>query len=475
MARKSKFLDERIPAKLRHDGWQNVFTGLGTTTKDKRTGGKVSFDGVLQEREVEEIYAADGQARRLADILPQTATRQWIEFDKNVGDIKKIESEVDRLKIKAVVKECWSMARIYGGGGAFINVGDPIEQLKKPLDKKNIQQFVSLIPLTRWELQVRSTDITSDLTSPNFGKPEIYHLVTKRAGSAMINYVPIHYTRIVRFDGLYLPRNLAYQNQLWGSDVYTPVWEALRDYGISFGSVASILQDFRILVYKIAGLSQIVDSEDIDKLKVRLEAMNLSKSVLGAFLLDTEEDMEYFSSPVAGVADLLNKMKERLASCTDIPHTILFNESPSGLGATGRTEEKQWFDYVKSEQETYLAPNIDQIFEIMFLAKSGPTGGRIPEDWTYEFNSLVQMTAEEEASIKKTKAETSKINVETGLIDADEARQMDFPDLEGSAPVPEEPAPVQVIAPGQEQGVIPKALKANAGGASDKTAAAGKK
>lgn len=447
MANKKTRTDEKIPeairAKRRADGWQNTLTGLGVQNKDKRLAGQMVFDKPLGEREVEDIYAADGQARRLVDILPGEATRQWLEFE-NIDDQTAINDEIDRLKIKTKTKEAWTYARVYGGGGLFINTGDAPDVLKEPLDERTIRKLISVVPLTRYELQVWPTDINGDLTSENFGKPEIYRLVIRRGASGTTAYLPVHHTRIIRFDGLFLPRILSYQNQLWGDSVFTPVHEVLRDYGVSYGSVANILHDFRILVYKIADLQEMVDSEDLDRLKTRLEAMNLSRSVIGAFMLDTEEQMEYFSSPVAGVGELLDKMKQRLQAAVDIPHTILFNESPSGLGATGRSEETQWYDYVKSQQETYLAPILDRIFKIMFLGKQGPTRGVEPAGWKYKFCPLWQATEQEAANLRKTKAETSKIFIENGEISVDEAREMDFPDLEGPAPEPPEPPEPQI-------------------------------
>lgn len=434
-------VNDKKKTKSRLDGWQNTLTGVGIRNKDKRLGGKINFDNVLTEQETEDIYASDGQARRLVDILPNTATRQWITFSQPKLNEEQgpIEKEISRLKIKSVVKECWQNARIYGGAGAFINVGDRPEELKNPLDENNIKNFISLIPLTRWELQVRPLDINNDITSNNFGKPEIYHLTIRSGASTRLTYVPIHHTRLVRFDGLYLPRLLAYRNQLWGSDVFTPVYEVLRDFGITHSSIANIIQDFRIMVYKIAGLAQIVDTDDVEKLKVRLEAMNLTKSVLGAFMLDTEEEIQYFSSPVTGLPELVVKMKERLQACVDIPHTIFFNESPSGLGATGRTEETQWYDQVKAEQETYLRPLLDRIFKIMFLSKNGPTRGKEPDDTSYRFNSLWQATEQEDAAMSKMRAETAQIYMNLDVISNEEVRTKEFPELEGPAPTWEEP------------------------------------
>lgn len=442
MSKRKEEVPEAVRAKRRMDGWQNMLTGLGVESKDKRMAGMMVFDKTLSEREVEDIYAADGQSRRLVDILPSEATRQWIELEDFGDSTKAVNDEMDRIKVSANVQEAWMNARIYGGGGIFLNTGDSPNMLKDPLDERSIQKLVSLVPLTRHEMQVFPQDVNSNIMSENFGKPEIYRLVIRSGQTGLIAYLPVHHTRIIRFEGLFLPRILKHQNQMWGSDVFTPIHEVIRDFGVSYGSVANIIHDFRVLVYKIADLQEMVDSEDLDKLKTRLEAMNITRSVIGSYLLDTEEEMEYHSSPVTGIADLLKAMKERLQACVDIPHTILFNESPSGLGATGRSEEAQWYDYVKSKQETYLGPLLDRIIKVMLLGKNGPTKGVEPDGWGYSFRPLWQPTEQEQATIRKTKAETSKIFIENGEIDVDEAREMDFPELEGSAPEPEEPEPV---------------------------------
>lgn len=442
MAKRKDDIPAAVRAKRRSDGWQNMLTGLGVESKDKRMSGRMVFDKTLTEREVEDIYAADGQARRLVDILPSEATRQWIDLEEFDNFTKPVKDEMDRLKMSSVVLEAWMNARIYGGGGLFMNTGDAPQMLKEPLDEGNIRKLVSLIPLTRYEMQVWPQDINSNIMSENFGKPDIYQLIIRNGATGLIAYIPVHHTRIVRFDGLFLPRILKQQNQLWGSDVFTPIHEVLRDFGMSYGSVANIIHDFRVLVYKIADLQEMVDSEDLEKLRTRLEAMNITRSVIGSYLLDTEEEMEYHSSPVTGIADLLKAMKERLQACVDVPHTILFNESPSGLGASGRSEEAQWYDYVRSKQETYLAPLLDRIIKVMLLGKEGPTRGVEPDGWGYDFNPLWQPTEQEQANTRKTKAETSKIFIDNGEISVDEAREMDFPELDGPAPEPQEPEPL---------------------------------
>jgi len=469
-------MSEKLPKQFKHrsDGWQNIATGIGVKFKDKRMSGKMSFDGLLTEQETEDIYTADGQARRLVDILPQEATRQWLKF--NSPDINEdqgdVHEDIKRLKIKAKVKESWVNARLCGGGVLFLNVGDQPADFNKPVDENNIKELISLVPFTRYELQVNSADICTNIMDPNFNMPDYYTLMTKGTVGIKANMFRIHHSRIVRFDGLYLPRLKSYGNQLWGSDVFTPIHEVLRDFGVSYGSIANIIQDFRIMVHKIDGLSEMVDSDDLEALKIRIEAMNLSRGITGAFLCDKDgEEVEYFSSSVAGLADLVDRMKARLQSAVDIPHTILFNESPSGLGATGRTEESQWFDYVKAQQETYLMPALDRIFKIMFLAKRGPTNGALPDNWSYKFTPLGQVTEKEQADIDKVKADTAHIYITDNVLSNDEVRHREFPDIEGDAPVPEpDPQPILPATLSAAGIVDPK----NPGGTGDTPPAAGK-
>lgn len=415
------------------DSFVNTLTGLGIAGKDKRLGGALQYAGAMTENETESCYASDALAARVVDLLPDEATREWIDFKP---DEPKIKDEIDRLGIKRKVTEAWKIARRAGGAGIFLNVGDPKEKLNEPLDMTKIKKLISLPILTRFELLVNSTDIEGDISNPNFDEPNMYSLQQRGISK---NVGMIHHSRIVRFDGKKLPQLLRIANQYWGDSIYTALWEALRDFGVAHGGVANVVQDFRLLAYKVKGLVESIAAGEEALIKKRLENMSMSRSVLGAFMLDEDESMESIQTNITGLEKLLDAIKYRLQSATDIPHTKLFNESPSGLSATGKAEETGWYDYVASQQEDYLAPKLDRIFEVMFTATAGVTGGKQPKDWSYEFHPLWQLSAGDQAAVDKINMETDQGYADMGVLGTEEIREKRFPDLEPDK-LPEPPA-----------------------------------
>lgn len=407
------------------DGWANILTGIGVSGKDKRLGGDANYVRPMNERQSEEVYASDALARKICNKLPYDGTRAWIEFD---DEDKKVQDEVDRLAFRARYFKAWNYARLYGGSALFLNTGDKPEELKTPLEFDKIKELRSLVVMTRYELQM--SEMNSNLASENFNQPEIYQYTPRALAEASApNLVQIHHSRLIRFDGVELPELLRTSNDYWGDSVFTALFDALRDYGIGYNGVANIIQEFRMLVYQVEGLARAVAAGEEKNIQKRLENMNLARSVIGAFMLDKDESMTSMSANVTGLDKLLEAMKERLQAATDIPHTILFNQSPSGLGATGRSEERIWYDNVSSQQEIYLAPKLDYGFKAMFSAKNGPTSGKEPKEWSYKFNSLWQMGEKEAAETYKLNMEGDKGYAEMGVLESEEITERRFPEI----------------------------------------------
>jgi uncharacterized protein len=417
-----------IPMKsISMDGWASLLTGLGIRDRDKRMSGVAQYNGALLERQAEEVYASDPMARRIVNLLPFEAVREWIEFhEKEIQ--QQTDDEVDRLQAKKKCIKAWQWAKLYGGAGIFINTGEPLEMLKEPLDIKNIKEVKSLLVFNRYELQVSTSDIETDISNPNFDMPMHYDFTPRSIGGVTSR---IHESRIIRFDGVELPTLLRVSNQYWGDSVYTGLYDALRDFGISYASVAHLIQEFRMLVYSVENLAQDIVAGNSDAIAERMNLMNLSRNNLGAFVIDKNgETMDSMSATVTGLDKLLEAIRDRLQAATDIPHTILFNESPSGLSATGKSEERMWYDYVSSQQEQYLAEKLDRILQVIFAAKSGPFKGAEPKNWGYDFVPLWQMSDKERAEVDKLNMETDSGYIDRNVVNAAEVREERKPHLE---------------------------------------------
>ncbi len=397
------------------DGWVNVITGLGAA-RDKRSFARVEYLS-LREQEAEELYAADDIAATIVDTLPEDALREWLTVTSDVDQLApKLEAEVERLQVAHRLATAWSWARLYGGAALLINVDDS-KDLALPIDLAAVREFQSLTALTRYELQYK--DLELDITSPRYGKPTTYTLQPRRAGTTALGQV-IHHTRLIVFEGVRLPLRQLILNQYWGDSVLTRAAGAIKNYNISNDAAATILQEFNQGVFKIKNLADMLLAGQDEAVAKRLEMINLARSICRAVVIDQDEDFSNVGAAVTGIPDMLGKVAQRLVVASRMPHTKLLGESPSGLGASGESEQADWYDFVSNQQELVLRPKLQFIFEIVMSARKGPTSGKIPDDWAFEFKPLKQLDEGKQALARKTQAEVDQIYISNNVVDPDE-------------------------------------------------------
>ncbi len=394
------------------DGWINVLTGLGKLGKDKRMSASVQFSPML-EVDAENLYAGDDMAGKIVDLLPDEATKEpfsLTKFDDLVS--KAILKEVERLQLIPRVNKAWKTARMMGGAGLFIATDDAAD-LSKPLRPN--AKVTAFQVLSRWEIAAESMNIQRDLSKPDYGMPTLYRFQPRGASDQATSM--IHASRVIRFDGAELPEHQRIQNQYWGDSELNKLFNAIRNYNTVHDSAASIMQDFRIAVFKIKDLANKIAEGNDDQVIKRLQLVDLARSIARAVVIDADgEDFEYRSGSVAGMPELITKAENRLVAGTKIPHTILLGESPGGSNSTGNSTTQAWYSYVSSQQQVYLKPLLRQAVErIMASLGLQPVDG-----WDIEFAPLWQMDEKEQAQVRKTQAETDAIYMDHGVIDARE-------------------------------------------------------
>lgn len=407
-----------LGSSMKNDGWFNVLTGLGVRGKDKRIGAQVLWLP-FTETDCENLYGHDDVAAKVVDIVPEQAFREGYEIKvpEEAGGVdtqKKIMEEIERLDVDSKFEETWKWARCYGGGAIFIDADDSTD-LAKPLNPAAIQTIKNLVVFNRFELNYMKID--SNIHSKNFGFPESY-MISSSHGA---NTQEIHYSRFIRFDGVKLPTRLFIQNNYWGDSILNRLLNALRNFNLAQDSAASTLQDFRQGILKLNNLADMLASGDDALVKQRIEIMNLSKSVLNAVVLDAEnEDYTYISNQLSGADGLLDRVTQRLVIATGMPHTVVLGDSPSGLGASGESEKKDFYDQISSLQESILRPRLVRMFDLILAQKVGPTGGKPIPNLTFDFRPLWQMSSKEDAEVKKLTAETDQIYIQNGVVDPSE-------------------------------------------------------
>lgn len=441
---------------MRLDGWFNLLTGMGVKGKDKRMSTSISSWKKAFERELEDLYAMDDMIAKIIDLPVDEATKKgWNLKGLEPDQLDQIYKREKDLGFREKFKQACIDARLYGGEGLVLFNGDA--RLDAPM--RAVRTIVTLTNLNRFELYCMQQDLQRDITEPNYGEPEFYTLQPRDSNSH--NATRIHSSRVIRFDGVYLPGTLKMDNGYWGDSVVTKIYDKVRDYNSASSSLAQMLDDVSVAVWKIKGLADQIAGDGEAAVAKRMEIANLSRQVARAMLLDAEgEEFDFKARPVTGVAEVMAKVENRLVAGTPFPHTVLFGNSPSGMGGSGRHEQDNWYDYVRSYQTGYQEPKLLQFY------------GWLCDELSFdkskleiEFNPLYQEDETTMADRNFKQAQADQINIQEGILSPEEIRKARFEgdgftvntQVESEADVPLETPPAGT-APEKDAGLQAQAL-----------------
>lgn len=401
-----KVIDARNGRKQsRTDGWSNLVTLLGTSA-DKRMASEIHWDNRSPEF-YEQLYAGGGIPARVVDLVPERALQNgWTWLNADNKRKKMLNDACQSIDLRGNVIKAWKWGRAFGGGLLHIvtDTRDPASPLQKG------EKVLALRDLSRWDVRIMTTDIEYDMGNVNYGHPRIYYL-NVQMGSQYKGY-PIHWTRVIRFDGQLVPRRTFIRNNYWHDSVLNRPYNSIRNYEMANDATAACLLDFNVDVFKMKNLANYIGAGKEALVKSRIETMQYAKSVLNSMMIDAdEEDYENKGRSMQGVPELLDKQANRVVADTDFPHTVLFGESPEGSNATGNSTNRQFDNYIVSEQENTLRPRLNRLFELIFPDD---------EEVDFKFNPLRVLDDKEEADYRKTVAETDEIYVNLGAVDASE-------------------------------------------------------
>jgi hypothetical protein len=196
---------------------------------------------------------------------------------------------------------------------------------------------------------------------------------------------------------------------------------------VLFRSVEHLVKDYSLFVYQVAGFGDMMTEGNEAAIRQRITSLQMMASMMGGVVLDKDEEtVNFVSRQFSGLNDLIGSYRDMLIGALGIPHTILFGESPSGLGATGESEEKTWAKKLGAYQEGWPLAALNRIYQLIFLAKDGPTGGKPWDGWGVIFNPLLEQTEAEKIANRSSQAQTDNVYLTAGVLVAEEVRKSRF-------------------------------------------------
>lgn len=406
----------------RRDGWQNRASGHGTV-RDRRRLTRYGVD-IVTDIEAQQLRRSEFLAAAIIeDPAKEAFKRGWHlkceDKELDVAICKQAEHlGMDSILIQAAIKSEES-----GGCGIFPVLTGALDDVSKELDESRIEGVHAFHVFEPQELT--PVDYYTDITDPKFRMPKTYRLTPLTSGrSGWIQQTIIHETRLVIFNGIRVSvQTQPGQREGWGDSCLCRPWSVISDFGLAWGSAATLLHEHGKGTLKKKGLIDTLAQADgpaeFDKWMV---AMQQAWTTLGMSVIDAEDSYERSTGTLAGVSDALNEFKVLMSAAARRPVSVLMGQSQSGL-RTGDDDTINWYSTVEGDRKMKWARGHERLVRLMLLATSGPTGGKEPESWAVEYHPLHSPTEKEIADTRKTDMERAEIGIDNGVFSADDVAE----------------------------------------------------
>lgn len=401
----------------RLDRWVNQTNKFGSIT-DPVTRTTFLRDSIVDRFTLESMFRYEWVTRRAVEIPAKDATREWIKLIHD--DPKRVEiaeDEMERIDARGHFEEAILLGRLYGGNVMIVGAFDgrapeePLTVAKKPtLFVSNVDRFLAY-PQTFY----------TDPEDPKFGEVELYLINRPHVHGSDVKRV--HETRVIRFDGNYLPPLERIKNFTYGASIVEVIFEAVRQFGIANQSGASILEDFITKKLKIANLAQLLTNDDGESMLLkRLGIMAAEISTNNIAIYGEDEELEKMGTPVSGLPDMINIFIDIVSAAVEIPKSRFFHNQTGRLGGdAGANDLRNHYDNISAFQKNRLRAKIQRFLDITLA----PLGFE-PGEMGFEFNPLWQLSEKEMAETRFKIAQTDEIYIRNQVVQPEEVAMSRF-------------------------------------------------
>lgn len=357
-----------------------------------------------------QAYVEHGLVQTIVDIPVDDAFRGGVELKTKQLSPEQIEELLAKVKREgdiAVVAQAHKWKRLYGGGG-ILTITD--QSPDEPLSIDSIQEGSPLKfrASDMWELFFDAQNMPSyeDLLDPET--------------SEFFNYygVKTHRSRVMPMRGREAPSWIRPRLRGWGLSELEHFVNAVNDFLKSKNIAFEVLDEFKLDIFRIKGLTQSLFSKDgSEKVQRRLQAANMEKNFLKSLVMDSEDSYEQKQLTFSGLAEMKKEFRMDIACAMRMPITKIFGISASGFNS-GEDDIENYNSMVEGIR-------VDAEFEIVHMLelRCKQMFGFVPDDLSVTFKALRILSAEQEENVK-----TQKFNRLLAARQANEIDQKEFRD-----------------------------------------------
>lgn len=319
-----------------------------------------------------------------------TLDSQTLSADELLELNELIEDKGDRSVIKDVAR--WG--RLFGGGALIVKIGEDRIQ-RTPLNIEGLyKKDVEFLASDRWQCTPLGNSI---FAAEQF---LLQDLTTRQ------DTVTLDKSRLK----LYIPKIEPYyiRNQLqgWGASILECIIPSLAQYIKANNVILELLDEAKIDILKIFGLSDILLSADGEQaVKKRLRIFSEQKNYQSVGAMDSKDDYIQKQLSFGSLDQMIEKIMLLICSALRIPYSKVFGKGASGF-SSGEDDLENYNGMVMSTIREPLIPMIKWMLDIRCVQLFGRKIDDLVIDWkplrvlpetdeqnikTQKINSLIQL------------------------------------------------------------------------------------
>ena len=409
--REKKILTEDIKS---FDGFQNFSAKLGLQTANLSAVGQYTIGNLISRNraQLEYIYRTSWIAGQVIDTVAEDMTKEGISMMSKMSpdDIQKLSANMTSLGIWQKICSTIKWARLYGGAIAVMLIDGA--DYEKPFDVTKVRKgsFKGLAVFDRWQLEPSYNDLVTEL-GPDMGKPKFYKILP---AMETMSTIKVHYSRVVRLEGIEMPYYQKKYDNLWGMSVIERMLDRLMAFDSATQGAAQLIYKAHLRVVQIDGLRQALAMGGKTESAVikQFQYIRLMQTNEGITLLDKNDTFTPHQYTFSGLADMLIQFGQQISGAVNIPLVRLFGQSPSGFNS-GEADLRNYYDNVGKLQESMLRMPVHKILETLCMSVNGKP---LPDDFEFDFNSLWQPSEVEKSQIVNSDVTALNTAFQSGMI-----------------------------------------------------------
>ena len=381
------------------NGLEGAITGLGNLSEGAQLSQtdtlykNTRFYLISNMRQIlSQIYVEHGIIQTVVDVPVDDGMRGGVEIKTgqlSAQEMEKLEMSMEENDDIGTFGQALKWNRLFGGAGVvIITEQDPEEEL----DWDSLEgSKVEFRAVDMWEL-FWSKQNTEDYSQAINGKDLDFDFY---------NYygIKLHKSRVIPMKGLVAPSFIRPRLRGWGFSIVEALVRSINQYLKSTDLSFEVLDEFKLDIFKIDGLAQILLRKDGESLiQRRIALANYQKNYQNALSMDAKDSYEQKQLSFSGLAEVGQGIRMQIASDLRMPLTKIFGVSAAGF-SSGEDDIENYNSMVESTIRQKYKFGLLKLVKIRCMHLFG----FVPSDLTISFKSLRVLPADMEETVKSQK------------------------------------------------------------------------